>query len=109
MEKHLQKPPKDLAAFEANAVMVAGQLAVLGNWRRLMIACKLAERGEMSVGALAAEIGLSQSALSQHLARLRKEGLVTFRRESQSLLYSLDDPRCAELLATLYRLYCQES
>jgi len=109
MKKHLAKPPMDLAAFETNAVMVAAQLAVLGNSRRLMIACKLAERGEMSVGALAGELGLSQSALSQHLARLRNEGMVTFRREAQSLLYSLDDPRCAELLAVLYQLYCKET
>lgn len=109
MKKHLPKPPMDLATFEANAVMVAGQLTALGNSRRLMIACKLAERGEMSVGALASELGLSQSALSQHLARLRNEGMVTFRREAQSLLYSLDDPRCAELLTTLYNLYCKEA
>lgn len=109
MEKHFIKPSMDLATFEANAAMVAAQLAVLGNSRRLMIACKLAERGEMSVGALAGELGLSQSALSQHLARLRNEGMVTFRREAQSLFYSLDDPRCAELLTTLYQLYCKEA
>jgi DNA-binding transcriptional ArsR family regulator len=109
MEHHTIKPPIDLATFEANAAMVAAQLAVLANWRRLMIACKLAERGEMSVGALASELNLSQSAASQHLARLRNEGILTFRREAQSLLYRLDDPRCAELLATLYRLYCKET
>jgi ArsR family transcriptional regulator, virulence genes transcriptional regulator len=108
MKQQPVNPPIDLATFEASAATVAAQLAVLANWRRLMIACKLAERGEMSVGALAGELNLSQSAASQHLARLRNEGMVTFRREAQSLLYSLDDPRCAELLATLYRLYCKE-
>lgn len=102
------KPPMDLAEFEAKAGQVANLLKELGNPRRLMLLCKLVEHGEMTVGALAVEVGLSQSALSQHLARLREEGLVAFRRESQTLWYRLADPRTEALLATLYQLYCKD-
>jgi ArsR family transcriptional regulator len=108
MEQFL-KPPMDLATFEANAVAVAALLKALGNQRRLMVMCKLAERGEMTVSALAEEVGLGQSALSQHLAKMRAENLVTFRRESQTLWYRIADPRCEKLLATLYELYCKET
>src|SRR5688572_10405807 len=101
-------PPMDLATFEANAGTVSDLLKALGNRRRLMVMCKLVEHGEMTVGALADEVGLSQSALSQHLAKMRGEGLVAFRRESQTLWYRLADPRCETLLATLYELYCKE-
>ena len=107
MEK-LIHPPLDLAAFERHAAMVGDLLRALGNQRRLMIMCKLAEHGEMTVGDLAREVGLSQSALSQHLARLREEGLVGFRREAQSAWYRIADPRCEDLMATLYRLYCSD-
>jgi DNA-binding transcriptional ArsR family regulator len=108
MEQFL-KPPMDLATFEANAEAVAALLKALGNQRRLMVMCKLAERGEMTVSALAEEVGLGQSALSQHLARMRAEGLVAFRRESQALWYRIADPRCEKLLATLYELYCKDT
>jgi DNA-binding transcriptional ArsR family regulator len=107
MEK-LIHPPIDLTTFEANAATVADLLRALGNQRRLMLMCKLAEHGEMTVGDLATEIGLSQSALSQHLARLREEGLVTSRREAQSAWYRIADPRCETLMATLYQLYCHD-
>jgi DNA-binding transcriptional ArsR family regulator len=73
-----------------------------------MVLCKLAEHGERTVGDLAGDIGLSQSALSQHLTRMRDEDLVTFRRESQTLWYRISDPRIEALLATLYQLYCRE-
>jgi ArsR family transcriptional regulator len=108
MEQFL-KPPMDLATFEANAEAVAALLKALGNQRRLMVMCKLAEQGEMTVSALAEEVGLGQSALSQHLAKMRAENLVTFRRESQTLWYRIADPRCEKLLATLYELYCKDT
>ncbi len=98
----------DLASFTAHAASVADLLRALGNGRRLMIMCKLAERGETTVGDLATEVGLSQSALSQHLAKLRAADLVTFRRASQTLWYRIADPRCETLLATLYELYCKD-
>lgn len=102
------KPPMDIAAFSAKAGKVAGLLKALGNQRRLMTLCKLAEHGEMTVNDLADEVGLSQSALSQHLARMRAEGLVAFRRDAQTLWYRIADPRCEALLATLYELYCKD-
>lgn len=100
------KAPLDRAAFEANASAVAGMLKAIANQRRLMVLCKLVEHGEMVVGDLADAVDLSQSALSQHLARMREEGLVAFRRESQTLWYRIADTRIEALLGTLYQLYC---
>lgn len=102
------KVPMDLSTFELKAGEVADVLKALANGRRLMVLCKLVEHGERTVGDLAYDVGLSQSALSQHLAKMRDEGLVTFRRESQTLWYRIADPRAETLLATLYQLYCQE-
>lgn len=98
----------DLAAFERKAGAVAALLKAMGNQRRLMILCKLVEHGEVTVGTLANDVELSQSALSQHLALLREEGLVAFRRESQTLWYRIADARAEALLATLYQLFCKE-
>ena len=94
--------------FAANALEVADILRALGNERRLMILCKLVEAGEMTVGALVEAVGLSQSALSQHLAKMRDENIVTFRRDSQTLWYRIADPRIEQLMAELHRLYCRE-
>ena len=104
----LRMSPADLADFEIKAGAVSAMLKSLANQRRLMLLCKLVEHGEMRVTDLAEAVGLSQSALSQHLAVLRGEGLVAFRREAQVLWYRIADPRTARLLATLYELYCQE-
>lgn len=98
----------DLTTFETKADKVAEVLKALGNGRRLMVLCKLIEHGEMTVADLAQDVGLSQSALSQHLAKMRDERLVTFRRESQTLWYRIADPRVEALLGTLYNLYCKE-
>lgn len=102
------KPPMDLAMFEQKAEAVAETLKAMGNTRRLMLLCKLVEHGELTVSDLAREVGLSQSACSQHLAKMRDEALVTFRRESQTLWYAIADPRVETLLATLYQLYCKD-
>jgi len=98
----------DLSQFEAKAAQVAEVLKLLANQRRLMLLCKLTELGRANVGMLAAAVGLSQSALSQHLARLREEGLVRFEREGQVLWYSIADARVGALLARLYEIYCAE-
>ena len=98
----------DLATFEEKAGEVSNLLKAMGNVRRLMVMCKLVEHGEMTVGDLAREVGLSQSALSQHLARMREEGLVAFRRESQTIWYRIADPRTEQLLASLYIIFCKE-
>ena len=68
----------------------------------------LAVARERSFTRAAAQLGLSQSALSQHLARMREEGIVAFRRDAQTLWYRIADPRVESLLATLHRLYCQD-
>jgi len=98
----------DPRALEAKAGEVADLLRALSNDRRLLILCKLVEVGEATVGSLAEDVGLSQSALSQHLARMREAELVAFRRDAQTLWYRVADPRVETLLATLYRLYCRE-
>jgi ArsR family transcriptional regulator len=102
------RPPMDLSTFEKKAGEVSTLLKAMGNARRLMLLCKLVEHGEMTVTDLAREVGLSQSALSQHLARMREEQLVAFRRESQTLWYRIADPRTEQLLANLYTIFCKE-
>ena len=102
----MPRAPSDLAVFAANATKVADILRALSNERRLMILCKLVEWGEATVGSLVEAVGLSQSALSQHLAKMREEGIVTYRRESQTLWYRIADPRTETLLGHLQQLYC---
>ncbi len=92
--------------LQDQANQVAEILQTLANGRRLFVLCQLQELGEANVTTLAAAARLSQSALSQHLAKLRAEGLVAFRREGQTLWYRIADPRVEELLATLHRLFC---
>src|SRR5277367_6719818 len=84
----------------------ARHLKLLANEKRLLVLCFLATRGEMTVGELVSAVELSQSALSQHLAKLRADGLVTFRRTSQTLHYSVADKRTLQLLQVLKDIYC---
>jgi DNA-binding transcriptional ArsR family regulator len=97
----------DSAAFEQKALQAADMLRALANERRLMILCKLVEWGEANVTQLAEAVGLSQSALSQHLAKMREEGILAFRRDAQTIWYRIADARTEELLATLHRLFCR--
>jgi ArsR family transcriptional regulator len=97
----------DAAGLERDVTIVADILRALSNERRLMILCKLVEWGEANVGTLADAVGLSQSALSQHLAKMRDEGLLAFRRESQTVWYRIADPRIEQLSATLHDLFCR--
>jgi DNA-binding transcriptional ArsR family regulator len=96
----------DPQVMEEKAGEVAGILRALANERRIMILCQLFQSGEANVNTLAEGVGLSQSALSQHLAKMRAEGLVTFRRESQTLWYRIADPRIEQLFGTLHALFC---
>jgi DNA-binding transcriptional ArsR family regulator len=96
----------DLAALEEKAAAAARLLRLLANEKRLLLLCHLAAEGEVAAGRLAALLGLSQPALSQHLAMLREDGLVATRRQSQAVLYRLADPMAARLLALLHDLYC---
>ncbi len=97
-------PDPDVMAEHAETA--AAVLRALGNRNRLMILCVLVN-GEISVGEINRTVPLSQSALSQHLARLRQEGLVATRREAQTIYYRIQDPAIMELMATLYGLYCK--
>lgn len=98
----------ELDALRDKAGAAARLLQLLGNENRLLLLCHLAQQGEMSVGALAEAVGLSQSALSQHLAKLREDGLVATRREAQIVHYRLDDPRVGAVIALLRELFCGE-
>ena len=80
----------------------------MANEQRLLILCHLAAASELSVNALGERMTLSQSALSQHLARLREDGVVGFRREAQTLFYHIADEKAARLLALLHELYCPD-
>ena len=98
----------EIGAIVDCAQEAAQLLKLLANEKRLVILCFLATRGEMPVGALVEALGLSQSALSQHLARLRREGLVRFRRESQTLHYRVADPRALRVLGVLKDIFCSK-
>jgi len=97
----------DPELFENKAGKAAAMLRALSNDKRLMILCRLCA-GERSVGELQKDFGLSQSAFSQHLAVLREQGLVTTRRESQTIYYSISDPAALRIIETLASIYCPE-
>lgn len=86
---------------------MAGRLALVSNAKRLLILCELV-KGERSVGSLQAAVGLSQSALSQHLAKLRDADMVETRRESQTIYYRIGDKELELLMAALYEAFCKD-
>jgi DNA-binding transcriptional ArsR family regulator len=89
-----------------HARSAAALLRALANEQRLIVLCNLSA-GELSVGELNASLPLSQSALSQHLAVLRESGVVTTRREAQTVYYSLVPGPAAKVVATLHGIYCK--
>lgn len=91
----------------AKAETVAGFLKGLANPQRLLILCSLAE-GERHVGALIEATGIAQTSMSQHLARLRDEGIVAVRRDHRTLYYRIDHPAVGEIMRTLYGHFCRE-
>ena len=91
--------------LKANARKASILLKAMSNERRLLILCSLAE-GELSVGQMERMVDLSQSALSQHLARLRHDGLVETRRDAQTIYYSLKGDEARTVIETLHDLYC---
>ncbi len=97
----------DPARFEANAAAAARLLKALANERRLMILCQLTG-GERSVGELQPLVGLSQSALSQHLAVLRVDGLLATRRTGHTIHYRISDPAAAQLMTVLAAIFCPD-
>jgi DNA-binding transcriptional ArsR family regulator len=102
------KPVADvgIAELERKAAEAAALLKLLANENRLLILCRLALAREMSVNDLADAVDLSQSALSQHLAKMREDGLLATRREAQTVFYRIADPNAARVLALLKSIYC---
>ncbi len=98
-------PAFDGEAMRSHASEAARVLKALANEKRLLLLCQLVE-GERSVGELNAGVDLSQSALSQHLAILRADGMVTTRREAQTIYYALADGPAQRILETLHGIYC---
>ncbi|TNC67228.1 winged helix-turn-helix transcriptional regulator [Rubellimicrobium roseum] len=96
----------DLDRMAASATQAADFLKSLGHEQRLMILCHLAS-GEKSVGELEEVLGARQAAVSQQLARLRHEGLVTTRREGKTIYYGLGDERSKRMIGLLYELFCK--
>jgi len=104
MARRLQ-PAMDPTAMRAHAGEAARLLKALGNEKRLLLLCLLVDH-EHSVGELNARLDLSQSALSQHLAVLREDGLVQTRRDGQTIYYSLVPGPAQRILDTLHGIYC---
>ena len=96
-----------LADFEASAGKAATLLRTLGNEKRLMIVCQIGD-GELSAGSLQEPLGLSQSALSQHLAVLREAGIVATRRDGQTIWYRIADPAAVKVIETLAAIFCPD-
>jgi DNA-binding transcriptional ArsR family regulator len=104
------KPPvavttREMKQLERNAHKACDLLGAMANASRLMILCQLAD-GEKSVSDLQPAIGLSQSALSQHLAVLRRKQVVRTRRDGQSIYYALNSGEAASIMNTLHREFC---
>jgi len=96
----------EFEAMQNSAKDAVSLLKGLANESRLMIMCVLSE-GEVSVGQLNQRIKLSQSALSQHLAVLREQGLVRTRRESQTIYYQLEETPAMTIIELLHDVYCE--
>ncbi|MFI5001996.1 MAG: ArsR/SmtB family transcription factor [Reyranellales bacterium] len=96
----------NIEAIKSKAGEAADFLKSMANDRRLVVLCELV-KGERTVGELEAVVGLSQSALSQHLARLREAEVVKTRRESQTIYYSLANAGVKRLIGVLHELYCR--
>jgi DNA-binding transcriptional ArsR family regulator len=99
--------PTDLSELKANAVVMAGRLKLMSHPERLLMLCRMDE-GEVSVTELVELAGLSQSSVSQHLAMLREEGVVSIRGEAQTRFYSLKDPIVRGVIHSLCEL-CNEA
>ncbi len=95
--------PTDLSELKANAVVMAGRLKLMSHPERLLMLCRMDE-GQVSVTELVELAGLSQSSVSQHLAMLREEGVVSIRGEAQTRFYSLKDPIVRGVIHSLCEL-----
>jgi len=95
-----------IPALRKHADEASRFLDILSNETRLLVLCHLIEAKELSVGEMVNRVGLSQSALSQHLAKLRDAGFVDTRRQGQTVFYRVCDPKAARVLTLLHELFC---
>jgi DNA-binding transcriptional ArsR family regulator len=97
----------NLEVMKKNSLKAEKMLKLLANSKRLLILCNLL-RKECSVNELSELVGLSQSALSQHLAKMRQEGLVVTNKQGTTSFYRINKPEVEAILSTLYLIYCKE-
>jgi DNA-binding transcriptional ArsR family regulator len=97
---------EELQTLASKARAATRLLKLMASEPRLMLLCQLGQ-GEHAAGELAQRAGLSQTAASQHLAKLRAEGVVDTRREGQTIYYRLVDPSAARIIELLYEIYCR--
>ena len=103
--RSLKKKALSAEAMHRHADEAIALLKAVASHNRLLLLCQLVE-GERSVGELAEALELSQSVVSQHLALLRRDGVVSGRREAQSIYYRISDERTHALMAALFELFC---
>ena len=97
-----------LQRLESRAADAAQLLKLLANETRLLILCRLAIEREMSAGAIVQALGVGQSAVSQHLAKLRDDNLVATRRDAQTIYYRIADKNVARIIAVLKDIFCSD-
>ena len=95
-----------ILSLETLAEEAADFIKTLGNQHRLLVLCLLVEKGELNVGQIYQHSSLSQSALSQHIAIMREEGLISYRREAQTLYYRIADDRVYKIVSNLKEIFC---
>jgi len=105
--KRLDTQNLDLEEIQKNSAKAADLLKTMSNQHRLLILCHLGD-GELSVSQLNERVLLSQSSLSQHLAKLRQEGIVETRRESQTIYYRIATPVAMDIIGLLYENFCKQ-
>ena len=98
----------DLGKMQKKAEEVSEFMKCFGSPHRLLILCQLAE-GEMNVTQLIEATGIAQTSMSQHLAKLKSESIVDFRRDHRTLYYSISNPDAVRIMATLYDIFCGDS
>lgn len=105
----MASPALAIERLEKHAADATQLLKLLANETRLLILCRLAIEREMSAGSIVAALGLGQSAVSQHLAKLRDDKLVATRREAQTIHYRIADRNVARIIAALKDIYCKDA
>ena len=99
--------PAAAERLHRNADEAIAVLKAMASHNRLLLLCELAA-GERSVGELAQSLDLAQSTVSQHLSLLRRDGVVSGRREAQTIHYRISDPRVQALMSTLFEQFCSD-